>query len=100
MRLVAPCPRCGRVNDSHTSVLDPGKQPSAGAVGICWGCHGINVYVTDLQLRIPTKEEEAGMRADPAIRIALGLLAAGFLGNPYDLALFTKTQLLQIGTER
>lgn len=68
----APCPSCGRPNDTHAG-QDWMGPPSAGDASLCCHCGAINIYVATffgLAVRPATAEEEAELRSSSVFREA------------------------------
>jgi len=63
------CPECGGFLDGATGVFegdqpDAKSQPKEGDVSICFYCSSLLKYGENLQLRNPTEEELAEIKAD------------------------------------
>lgn len=75
------CPRCRRVNEGHVGSGRPGRAaaPKDGDVSICWHCHGVNIFGTNLEgrmiLRLPTNTEAAELQNVPEVRRARAAVA-------------------------
>jgi hypothetical protein len=55
--------------------------PRAGDVAICWRCRGISIFSAGplgMERRLPTAEEDAEVRADPAVRRALAAMSESY----------------------
>lgn len=79
------CPRCGRVEDAHTSATGGKRPPGPGDVAICFYCLAVNVYADDLGLRTPTGAEMDELRASevwPTVRAALVALQRAKMTTP------------------
>jgi hypothetical protein len=57
------CPYCGHKHDMHTDFED--HLPRPGDVPICIECAGLQIFVSDTELRKPTKDETDQILQDP-----------------------------------
>lgn len=62
---VSECPGCGYVCD-HAADLEECGRPNPGDVSVCINCAAAHVFGEDLELRKPTKEEEASFPLEVA----------------------------------
>lgn len=68
--LPTSCPWCGKRLDRHHGAARP-ATPTAGDVGLCWGCQRAFVFVDDTgRVRRPTEAEAADIAADPEVTLA------------------------------
>jgi hypothetical protein len=75
LHLPMSCPWCGRTNNRHQRIDDPGDPPEAGDVGLCWGCHRAFVFTGEGgQARKPTEAEAVEIAADADIMLALAAI--------------------------
>lgn len=74
----ASCPHCGYAFDASACATDPGKQPVAGDIHLCWACRGIAVQTDTGRLRLPTPEEDALYAQEPAIQQVRHAMAEAF----------------------
>jgi hypothetical protein len=68
--LPASCPWCAKRLNRHHGAARPGT-PTAGDVGLCWGCHRAFVFVDETgRTRRPTEAEAVEIDADPEVSLA------------------------------
>jgi hypothetical protein len=62
---VTRCPACGAEIDAATNTDNSQRRPSRGDASLCLKCGEWLIYINAYQLRLPTSEELATLRADP-----------------------------------
>jgi uncharacterized Zn finger protein len=69
MQMDMTCPYCGKKNELHDSVTDPGARPSPGDVSMCITCGSWGVF-TECDIRKPTPHELDDIANTPECRRA------------------------------